>query len=300
MRASHGEAVTGPGVQLHDFGAQLIFHLENHPREIGGVFQLRNHHAFDVDAEALKHVREQIVRERTFLGGITQEIADHLRHVGLDLNDENLFVVAEENGCARVGRHYAANLNQRDIRVHKRTLRRARPIDKPERERQDGRLNFHDKILTQSSLTEWRAAQRAAGRTVAVTNGCFDILHAGHVEYLQAARNEADSLLVGLNSDRSIGELKGPERPIHTETDRAAVLAALTSVDAVAVFDELRATNFLKLAEPDVYVKGGDYTVDELPAEERAVVDALGGRIVVMAHVPGKSTSDIAARIVAG
>lgn len=135
---------------------------------------------------------------------------------------------------------------------------------------------------------------------MAVTNGCFDILHAGHVEYLQAARNEADSLLVGLNSDRSIGELKGPERPIHTETDRAAVLAALTSVDAVAVFDELRATNFLKLAEPDVYVKGGDYTVDELPAEERAVVDALGGRIVVLAHVPGKSTSDIAARIVAG
>ena len=135
---------------------------------------------------------------------------------------------------------------------------------------------------------------------MAVTNGCFDILHAGHVEYLQAARNEADSLLVGLNSDRSIGELKGPERPIHTEADRAAVLAALASVDAMVVFDELRATNFLKLAEPDVYVKGGDYTVDELPAEERAVVDALGGRIVVLAHVPGKSTSDIAARIVAG
>ena len=135
---------------------------------------------------------------------------------------------------------------------------------------------------------------------MAVTNGCFDILHAGHVEYLQAARNEADSLLVGLNSDRSIGELKGPERPIHTEADRAAVLAALACVDAVVVFDELRATNFLKLAEPDVYVKGGDYTVDELPAEERAVVDALGGRIVVLAHVPGKSTSDIAARIVAG
>ncbi|MBI97775.1 MAG: ADP-heptose synthase [Verrucomicrobiales bacterium] len=161
-------------------------------------------------------------------------------------------------------------------------------------------MNFHDKILTQSSLTEWRAAQRAAGRTVAVTNGCFDILHAGHVEYLQAARNEADALLVGLNSDRSIGELKGPERPIHTEADRAAVLAALASVDAVVVFDELRATNFLKLAEPDVYVKGGDYTVDELPAEERAAVNALGGRIVVLAHVPGKSTSDIAARIVAG
>ncbi|HCU85892.1 MAG TPA: ADP-heptose synthase [Verrucomicrobiales bacterium] len=161
-------------------------------------------------------------------------------------------------------------------------------------------MNFHDKILTQSSLTEWRAAQRAAGRTVAATNGCFDILHAGHVEYLQAARNEADALLVGLNSDRSIGELKGPERPIHTEADRATVLAALASVDAVVVFDELRATNFLKLAEPDVYVKGGDYTVDELPTEERAVVDALGGRIVVLAHVPGKSTSDIAARIGAG
>ena len=134
---------------------------------------------------------------------------------------------------------------------------------------------------------------------MAATNGCFDILHAGHVNYLQAARNEADALIVGLNSDRSVSELKGPDRPIHTEADRAAVIAALEAVDAVFIFDELRATTFLELAQPDVYVKGGDYEVEDLPAEERAVITAQGGRITVLGHVPGKSSSDIARRILA-
>ena len=135
--------------------------------------------------------------------------------------------------------------------------------------------------------------------TIVFTNGCFDILHAGHVNYLQAARNEAAALIVGLNSDRSVSELKGPDRPIHSEADRAAVIAALEAVDAVFIFDELRATTFLELTQPDVYVKGGDYEVEDLPAEERAVIAAQGGRITVLGHVPGKSSSDIARRILA-
>jgi rfaE bifunctional protein nucleotidyltransferase chain/domain len=158
-------------------------------------------------------------------------------------------------------------------------------------------LDFREKILDAVALPAWREALRAQGRTLAATNGCFDILHVGHVNYLQAARNEADALIVGLNSDRSTAELKGPNRPIHTEADRAAVIAALESVDAVFIFDDLRATNFLQIAQPDVYIKGGDYTVDQLPAEERAIIQAQGGRITVLGHLPGKSSTEIARRI---
>ena len=161
-------------------------------------------------------------------------------------------------------------------------------------------MDFREKILDAGALPAWREALRAEGRTLAATNGCFDILHAGHVNYLQAARNEADALIVGLNSDRSTTELKGPDRPIHTEADRAAVLAALESVNAVFIFDDLRATNFLQIAQPDVYVKGGDYTVDQLPAEERAIIEAQGGRITVLGHLPGKSSTEIARRILEG
>ncbi len=161
-------------------------------------------------------------------------------------------------------------------------------------------MDFRKKILDAGALPAWREALRAEGRTLAATNGCFDILHIGHVNYLQAARNEADALIVGLNSDRSTTELKGPDRPIHTEADRAAVLAALESVNAVFIFDDLRATNFLQIAQPDVYVKGGDYTVDQLPAEERAIIEARGGRITVLGHLPGKSSTEIALRILEG
>ena len=161
-------------------------------------------------------------------------------------------------------------------------------------------MDFREKILDAGALPAWREALRAEGRTLAATNGCFDILHAGHVNYLQAARNEADALIVGLNSDRSTTELKGPDRPIHTEAERAAVLAALESVDAVFIFDDLRATNFLQIAQPDVYIKGGDYTVDQLPAEERAIIEAQGGRITVLGHLPGKSSTEIARRILKG
>jgi rfaE bifunctional protein nucleotidyltransferase chain/domain len=161
-------------------------------------------------------------------------------------------------------------------------------------------LDFREKILDAEALPAWREALRAEGRTLAATNGCFDILHAGHVNYLQAARNKADALIVGLNSDRSTTELKGPDRPIHTEADRAAVLAALESVNAIFIFDDLRATSFLQIAQPDIYVKGGDYTVDQLPAEERAIIEAQGGRITVLGHLPGKSSTELARRILEG
>ena len=161
-------------------------------------------------------------------------------------------------------------------------------------------MDFREKILDAEALPAWREALRAEGRTLAATNGCFDILHIGHVNYLQAARNKADALIVGLNSDRSTTELKGPDRPIHTEADRAAVLAALESVNAVFIFDDLRATSFLQIAQPDIYVKGGDYTVDQLPAEERAIIEAQGGRITVLGHIPGKSSTEIARRILEG
>jgi rfaE bifunctional protein nucleotidyltransferase chain/domain len=142
-----------------------------------------------------------------------------------------------------------------------------------------------------SDLPAWREAQRRAGRRVVVTNGCFDLIHAGHVSYLEQARSEGDLLLVGLNSDDSVRQLKGPTRPLNREQDRARVLAALQSVDAVCLFPEMRATRFLSLAQPDVYVKGGDYTPDTLDREERGIVEQAGGRIVILPLVPGQSTT---------
>lgn len=147
------------------------------------------------------------------------------------------------------------------------------------------------KLLSFSDLTAWRTAQRIAGRRVVVTNGCFDILHAGHVHYLQAARSWGDVLLVGLNSDGSVRGLKGPTRPVNGEQDRATVLAALACVDYVSVFPTMRATLLLQRAAPDVYVKGGDYTLAKLDPEERAVLEAGGAEIRFIPFVPGHSTT---------
>jgi D-glycero-beta-D-manno-heptose 1-phosphate adenylyltransferase len=158
-------------------------------------------------------------------------------------------------------------------------------------------MDSRRKILQWVELESWRARMRAAGKSVVVTNGCFDLLHAGHVSYLEAARSQGDLLLVGLNSDVSVRQLKGPERPLNPESNRARVLAALEAVDAVCVFGERRATRFLELAEPDVYVKGGDFQVEELPEEERAVVTRSGGRILTLALVQGQSTTNLLARI---
>jgi len=158
-------------------------------------------------------------------------------------------------------------------------------------------VNFRDKIISLDALPAWRSALRAQGKKLVVTNGCFDILHAGHVTYLHAAREQGDALLVGLNNDTSVRRLKGEQRPINSEDDRAAVLAALQAVDAVCIFPELRATRFLALAQPDIYVKGGDFTVEQLPQEERETVAGAGGKIVTIGFVPGKSTTALLEKI---
>ena len=158
-------------------------------------------------------------------------------------------------------------------------------------------MSSRDKILPLDALPAWRDALRAGGKRLVVTNGCFDILHAGHVNYLEAARAQGDVLLVGLNSDASVRQLKGGNRPVNSETDRAIVLAALAAVDAVSVFPGLRATRFLALARPDVYVKGGDFKIEQLPSEEREMVVKAGGKIVTLGFVPGKSTSALIERI---
>jgi len=158
-------------------------------------------------------------------------------------------------------------------------------------------VSFRDKILPLDALPAWRAELRVQGKKLVATNGCFDILHAGHVTYLEAARQQGDALLVGLNSDGSVRQLKGEGRPVNEETDRAAVLAALQAVDAVCIFPELRATRFLALAQPDIYVKGGDFTLDQLPQEEREVVEKSGGKIITVGFVPGKSTTALLERI---
>jgi rfaE bifunctional protein nucleotidyltransferase chain/domain len=153
------------------------------------------------------------------------------------------------------------------------------------------RVNFRKKMVSWDALPEWRAAVRASGKKLVVTNGCFDLLHLGHVTYLEAARNHGDALLVGVNSDSSVRDLKGAGRPVNQEDDRAAVVAALESVDGVCIFSDRSANRFLDRAQPDIYIKGGDYTIDTLNQEERRTVEGAGGKIVIIPVVPGKSTT---------
>lgn len=154
-----------------------------------------------------------------------------------------------------------------------------------------------DKIIPLTSLAEWRSPLRSSGLRLVVTNGCFDLLHAGHVHYLERARSFGDALLVGLNSDASVRELKGPSRPLNSEQDRALVLAALECVTAVCIFPDVRATSFLAIAQPDVYAKGGDYTLETLNQDERRVVESHGGRIELIKFLPGRSTTRVIERM---
>lgn len=151
--------------------------------------------------------------------------------------------------------------------------------------------SFRAKLISREALPAWRKAQQAAGLRVVVTNGCFDLLHVGHARYLEAARAAGDRLLVGVNSDASVRRLKGPTRPINNEQDRAALVAALASVDAVCLFDETSAEQFLRLAVPDVWAKGADYTLATLNQDERRAVESQGGQIRFIELVPGRSTT---------
>jgi D-glycero-beta-D-manno-heptose 1-phosphate adenylyltransferase len=155
----------------------------------------------------------------------------------------------------------------------------------------------NSKILTLDQLAVESGRLRSESQRVVATNGCFDILHVGHVRYLTAARKLGDVLVVGLNGDDSVRQLKGEGRPVNREQDRAEVLAALESVDYVTIFPENRATDFLRAAAPAVYAKGGDYTADTLDPEERAVLDEFGTRIEIIPFEKGYSTSELLTRI---
>jgi rfaE bifunctional protein nucleotidyltransferase chain/domain len=145
------------------------------------------------------------------------------------------------------------------------------------------------------AATRWRDEQRARGRRVVFTNGVFDLVHAGHVAYLDWARAQGDALILGLNADSSVRALKGPERPLVPFADRAAVLAGLRSVDAVVGFSERTPETLLERIRPDVHVKSAQYRVEDLP--ERIVVLQHGGEIRLAPHLAGRSTTDIVAEI---
>ena len=153
------------------------------------------------------------------------------------------------------------------------------------------------KIVDLEELSDRSEKLRAAGKRLVATNGCFDLLHVGHVRYLQAARALGDFLAVGLNSDRSVRELKGSGRPITTESDRAEVVAALQCVDLVTIFPEMRATRFLAAARPAIYVKGSDYSSETLNDEERAALKQIGAEIRLVPFEAGYSTSGLIEQI---
>jgi rfaE bifunctional protein nucleotidyltransferase chain/domain len=151
------------------------------------------------------------------------------------------------------------------------------------------------KVTTLEALKTVCGDARSAGRAVAFANGCFDFLHVGHTRYLQGARAEGDLLIVGINSDASVKRLKGPNRPLQPEQDRALLVAALHVVDWVVIFTEDTVENLLLALKPDVHCKGTDYTVDTVP--ERSVVKSYGGRIAIVGDPKDHDTTALLARL---
>jgi D-glycero-beta-D-manno-heptose 1-phosphate adenylyltransferase len=153
-------------------------------------------------------------------------------------------------------------------------------------------------VLGRDALAARVAEDRARGLTVAFANGCFDLLHVGHVRYLEASKREADRLVVAINDDHSVRALKGAERPVLPEADRAELVAALRAVDYVVIFPEATVTPLLERLTPDVHCKGTDYTVETVP--ERETVRAYGGRIAIVGDPKDHSTRDLLSRMANG
>lgn len=151
------------------------------------------------------------------------------------------------------------------------------------------------KLKTREQVGRLVDEQRELGRTVVLANGCFDLLHVGHVRYLQGARAEGDLLVLALNGDRSVSALKGPDRPLMPELERAEILCALECVDWVVVFDDLTVDLLLRELRPDVHAKGTDYTPETVP--ERETVRAYGGRVAIVGDPKDHSTQDLLRRI---
>lgn len=150
-------------------------------------------------------------------------------------------------------------------------------------------------LIAEKDIEKFCEVLRAGGKKVVFTNGCFDILHAGHVRYLNKARSFGDLLVLGLNTDASVRENKGPSRPINSELDRAEVIDALEAVDYVVFFGEKTAEHIISLVKPDVYVKGGDYTLETLP--EAKIVQSYGGCVEFVNLVEGRSTTNVIEKI---
>ena len=151
------------------------------------------------------------------------------------------------------------------------------------------------KIFSIDELRRERARLREEGKRLVFTNGCFDILHVGHVRYLQSARELGDALLVAINSDRSVRELKGAGRPVMNEDERAELVAALGAVDYVTIFDDISPRSLIKEVLPDILVKGGDYNLNEIHGREE--VERAGGRVLSLPFIEGASTSRLIERI---
>ena len=152
-----------------------------------------------------------------------------------------------------------------------------------------------DKILSIEEMLAERARLRGAGARLVFTNGVFDLLHVGHVRYLKQARALGDALVVALNSDRSVSELKGPDRPVFDQSERAEILASLRDVDYVVVFDDISPRSLITQLLPDVLVKGGDYQLDQIHGREE--VEAAGGKVISLPFVDGASTSVLIERM---
>ena len=146
-------------------------------------------------------------------------------------------------------------------------------------------------LIARKKIGEVVSKLKAKGKKIVFTNGCFDILHVGHVRYLKEAKALGDILILGLNSDSSVKSLKGSNRPINNESDRAEVLSALKAIDYVVIFDEKTAENIVGEVKPDIYAKGGDYSIDTLP--EAKIVAGHGGKTVLLQLVDGKSSTNI-------
>ncbi len=153
------------------------------------------------------------------------------------------------------------------------------------------------KLMPRHELEALRHRHRQRGERIVFTNGCFDLLHVGHIQYLQQARALGERLVVGLNDDASVRRLKGAGRPLMPQAERACLLAALSCVDYVTVFDEPTPLALITMLQPDVLVKGGDYTPETVVG--RAQVETYGGRVQILPHVPGISTTGLIQRIVA-
>jgi D-beta-D-heptose 7-phosphate kinase/D-beta-D-heptose 1-phosphate adenosyltransferase len=151
------------------------------------------------------------------------------------------------------------------------------------------------KIFTPDQAKHFVAAARATGKKIALTNGCFDILHEGHIYSLSEAAKEADLLIVGVNSDASVRKLKGENRPINSEQTRALVIASLLIVDAVVIFEEETPVELIRVTQPDIYVKGGDYTIDQLAGAD--IILGYGGKVIINPFLQGFSTTGLIEKI---